>query len=346
MSIRRQNRILEKSTVTVPQSAYYEEFHGHQVEHLDKILPCLRKRNKSIIFTAGDSSLDNKYWLSQTATASNGYEEVLDPPRMVKDVCWNLNDESISRGLGIGAITTAVEATTLNERKGTTLLAQDCFIRDNITEDDYLVISIGGNDIALAPTPCTVINMLSLMCCTPKACLGDYVCTNTLPCDDSCNGCGASCASTAVSFPPSAGYFAHLFGPRLKRYVEKLTEKTKPKKVLLCMIYYPCVVSGNGWADPLLGLMGYNRDPSKLHGLIRTIFSQAVSTIKIEGLDIEAVPLFEVMDGTNPGDYIQRVEPSEQGGRKMANFILDFVEGKRGNTKERNRVTEQLMDRS
>ena len=314
---------------SVSQRRFYNEYHGHQVEHLTTVLPALRQRNNSILFTAGDSSLDNKYWLTQSAPAINGYETVLDPPRMVCDVCWNLNDESMSRGLGVGTLTTAIEATTLNERWGPTLLSQDVFIRDNLTTDDYLVISIGGNDIALAPAPCAIVNMLSLMCCTPACCLRN-ICTCALPCDDWCCGCGPSCLSTAVSFPPSAGYFAHLFGTRLKRYVEKLTAKTKPKKVLLCMIYFPDVLPGNGWADPVLGLMGYNRDPSKLQGLIRAIFSQAVAAIRIDGLDIEPVPLFEVMDGTDPNDYVQRVEPSEQGGRKMAKLILDYVEGKRG----------------
>ena len=54
---------------------------------------------------AGDSTLDNKYWLYSngaaqtanplerrcTATACNGYEELLDTPRMVCDVAYYCN---------------------------------------------------------------------------------------------------------------------------------------------------------------------------------------------------------------------------------------------------------------
>jgi hypothetical protein len=37
------------------------------------------------------------------------------------------------------------------------------------------------------------------------------------------------------------------------------------------------------------------------------------------------VPLFHALDGTDSADYVQRVEPSAQGGRKMAAVIADAV---------------------
>jgi hypothetical protein len=39
------------------------------------------------------------------------------------------------------------------------------------------------------------------------------------------------------------------------------------------------------------------------------------------------VPLFNVLDGKNSRDYIARVEPSSQGGRKMAEYLLDTIDG-------------------
>ena len=38
-----------------------------------------------------------------------------------------------------------------------------------------------------------------------------------------------------------------------------------------------------------------------------------------------ALPFFEHLDGTDPADYVQRVEPSSQGGKKMAAAIADAV---------------------
>ena len=38
-------------------------------------------------------------------------------------------------------------------------------------------------------------------------------------------------------------------------------------------------------------------------------------------------PLFEVLDGKETKDYLQRVEPSPQGGKKMGNALLAAVLG-------------------
>jgi len=58
---------------------------------------------------------------------------------------------------------TLVEATTLSERCFT-LKPQDEFLRDNIGKDDILLVSVGGNDIALRPSICTIASMAGLLC--------------------------------------------------------------------------------------------------------------------------------------------------------------------------------------
>jgi hypothetical protein len=63
-----------------------------------------------------------------------------------------------------------VEATTLNERC-LRLRPQDIFVRDHLQANDVLVVSIGGNDVALAPTPCTIASIIGLVHCTPTWCL-------------------------------------------------------------------------------------------------------------------------------------------------------------------------------
>ena len=42
------------------------------------------------------------------------------------------------------------------------------------------------------------------------------------------------------------------------------------------------------------------------------------------------MPLFEVLDGSDTRDYVQRVEPSPQGGRKMAVALMDVIYGRAG----------------
>jgi len=50
---------------SIESSSYYGEYHGHKINHLKKILPLLRAENDQLIWTAGDSSLDNKYWYGE-----------------------------------------------------------------------------------------------------------------------------------------------------------------------------------------------------------------------------------------------------------------------------------------
>jgi len=65
---------------TILKDSFYDEYHGHRPEHLDTLETCLRKPSESgprnAIYLAGDSSLDNKFWFGDVASAVNGYDEV------------------------------------------------------------------------------------------------------------------------------------------------------------------------------------------------------------------------------------------------------------------------------
>lgn len=73
----------------------------------------------------------------------------------------------------------SVEATTLNERTYM-LRPQDKFLQDNISRDDILVVSIGGNDVALAPTPCTICSVIGILC-LPMLCVEKGITCGSLP---------------------------------------------------------------------------------------------------------------------------------------------------------------------
>jgi hypothetical protein len=311
---------------------FYDEYHGHKIPHLRSVLHALKTttstKDKSIIYTAGDSSLDNKYWFNNTTDAVGAYRNVLDPPIMKPDVTYWINKLAIERELPFTAINTAVEATTLNQRACCSLLKQDKFIKRNIRENDVLVVSIGGNDIALMPAPCTICNMILLQCCTPISCIKKTKPCCSIPCDDCCCSCGFGClAACTTSFPACCmGYFYHLFRTRIEVYIKNLTSGSyRPKKIIIAMIYYPDEMETGSWADGTLGILGYNSNPSKLQLLIKKVFEDAVSKIKIPGSEVIPLPLFRYLDGKNTNDYCQRVEPSPSGGKKMANQILDLL---------------------
>lgn len=92
------------------------------------------------------------------------------------------------------------------------------------------------------------------------------------------------------------------------------------------MIYYPDEAGTPSWAGLALGALGYNSNPARLQQLIRKAFDFATSNIRIPGSEVIPVPLFNVLDGKRSEDYIARVEPSPEGGRKMAEFILDLID--------------------
>ena len=201
-------------------ASYYEPFYGHDVEHLALALSALRRRHDSVVFLAGDSSLDNKYWFSSWADAVNGYETVLEPPRMKRDVCYWINEQAEREGERIGCLNAAVEATSLNDRAWGRLLPQDAFIRDHITEDDVLVVSVGGNDVALSPLLCTAVNLAVLVCCVPRPCLERGACAsppnvNALV-DCGCCGCGVpGCVAGLWGWPPGCVSIARTSATRV-----------------------------------------------------------------------------------------------------------------------------------
>ena len=168
----------------VSSRSFYSQYHGHLVHQLVRVRKALATAGCcSFIYLCGDSSLDNKHWFFSpfkvkerqmndnfTAPAVNGYEDILiSPARMVKDVSFYLNAQAAERfGPGnVCTIMTSVEESTLEDRGVDGLLVQDAFIRDHITPQDYLIVSLGGNDIALRPTLRTAFNV-AVLTLSPK----------------------------------------------------------------------------------------------------------------------------------------------------------------------------------
>eukprot|EP00435_Cladocopium_sp_Y103_P014318 s968_g3.t1 len=305
----------------VPAGAFYSTYHGHDTRYLERLLDGLllvHGESTPVIFLAGDSSLDNKTWLfnqgapadywrppSSHAPAVNGYQTLLDPPRMVCDVTYWMNQILQDMNANTIALNTAIEATTLASRVGGVqccvvpsccgLYEQEELIRDRIRSCDMLVISVGGNDIALAPSICTVLAMVLLMI-TPWPLL--------------------------FCFHPAVAYFIGLFRFQVQCYAERLTAVTRPRKVGICMIYNLDERNGESWANLALCALCYTCFPSMLQRRMRLVFELGTSRIQVPGTEIVPISLADALDGRCTEDYHQRVEPSVIGGQKMARLIL------------------------
>ena len=135
-----------------------------EFKHLESLYTGLKTIDpvKPVIFLAGDSSMDNKFWINEHAEAINNYQHLLLPPVMKTDISYFLN-KTINT---YHTINCAVEESTISDRKDK-LLPQDAFINRKITNNDILIVSIGGNDIALKPCMQTICNMASLTALIP-----------------------------------------------------------------------------------------------------------------------------------------------------------------------------------
>lgn len=317
---------------TIASKSFFQEYHGHRVEHL-KLLFSQGCGGRRCIWLAGDSSLDNKHWFKEVGPATNGYEKVLVPPETRQDVCYHFNHILKEKHNGsYVCVNAAVEESTIGVRmppspsishtfsqssvppppqrfggeqvtaESDYLLPQDVFIRDNIRSDDILVVSVGGNDIALRPTASTIFNIL----------LMQYL--NSI-----------SSISSGPSRCFGMPHFVTLFRDNMKNYLERLVSKTKPKMIVVSCIYYPDEAQTGSWSDATLTYLGYNTNPAKLQASIKAIFEYAISDISIDGVKVVPFAMFKVMDGKNSSDYVARVEPSASGGRKLAEEYLKVI---------------------
>jgi len=301
------NPFVETPGRKINTAGFYAEYRGHPLSDLATFrdIAHAERPDEPVVYLAGDSSLDNKYWFNKTATDVKAavpsiYEKTLDRPNPKPDVSFWLNHFLSERAV---CINTAVEESMLREREKQ-LLPHDEFIRDSIRSQDTIIVSVGANDIAFSPTVSTVLHMLMLAWLTRRKNLE--------------NG-------TAIALP----YFKRIFRDCVQDYVTKLTSKTKPRAVVICMIYFPLEsqFGQKSWADRNLTALGYNSDPEKLQAAIRTLYNIATKEIKVEGTQIVPCALHEVLDGKHPEDYTERVEPNENGGKKMAARFVELIGG-------------------
>ena len=284
----------------MPSGEYYGEWHGHRPEHLRHVHDTVRgEQQQRVLWLLGDSSLDNKAWIHKAiAEAPLGYKHVLKPARSVQDVCYWLNRREEKHRAGVVCINAAVEASTLRSRRSwlpgrSTLWPQEKVFAEHLAEGDLVAISCGCNDIAMAPTPLTALNLLLIARETPERIR---------------NGKAWGLR-----------HFESLFFDGLQRYIEDVLReaKARPRRVAICSIYFPAI-DGSGWADRALGALKYSEHPEKVHLLLRTLHERAIKRVRVPGVETVHVPFYEALDFRDPTDYVARVEPSEKGGKKMA----------------------------
>ncbi|PXF49465.1 hypothetical protein BWQ96_00781 [Gracilariopsis chorda] len=272
---------------TIDTESFYTTYHGHPPAAL-KILA--ENPPKPVIWLVGDSTLDNKYWIPFTYQLhpDRHHSRFLTYSPIKRDVSYWLN----SLYPRYVTINCAVEATTVAQRRKA-LLPHDRIVRDHIAANDVLVVSIGGNDVALSPSLRTIFSVL---------------------------------AQTYTSSRFGLKHLVSIFGDAAQQYVTRLVEKQHPSLVIICGLYFPDRNPGPSWASLLLRLLQYNSNPEKLQRVIVRVFEAAASRVAIPGVRVVTLPFYSVLDGINTNHYVQRIEPSEEGGKAMAKLMSDTIE--------------------
>jgi hypothetical protein len=193
------------TTAKISSLRIYFEWEGYPISDLTTFrdITLAERPDKPVIYLAGDSSLDNKYWVDRSGTSVAGvlpdiYHKTLNNPAPSPDVAFWMNHLLEDRAT---CINTAVEETMLRDRDDT-LLSHDKFIRDNIRPSDIVIVSVGANDVALRPNNSTIRHMLQLAWLTSRSSLEDHS-VSSLTC------------------------FKELFCTKIQNYIIRLTEKNE-----------------------------------------------------------------------------------------------------------------------
>src|SRR6187401_925624 len=113
-----------ETKIQIDPRNFYSTYHGHDLDLLTILHDFMRNKGKNIIWLLGDSSFDNKHWLFNTektnlydnafTNAINGYEEIMNPPLVVQDVAYHVNNNL--RGTNYVCINAAIEESTVSDR--------------------------------------------------------------------------------------------------------------------------------------------------------------------------------------------------------------------------------------
>ena len=281
------------ATHKLDSKKFYSTEHGHNIVDLKFLKRSLSNNGcERFIYFAGDSSLDNKLWIKEYNKCVK-YAPMLSPPSAKEDICFWLNKFLLENKSDLTAINTAVEASTLHQRRKK-LLKQDEFIQQNIKPNDILIVSVGGNDLAKQSTVKTKYHMAKLL------------------------------LSSNIEESDSFKFLVKLFKDQVQDYINDLTKLHTPKYIIVCSVYFPAL-HGSGWADGMLSLMDYKKNYKKIHKIIRHIYEAATKKIEILFSTVIPIPLFDILDFKESSDYVDRVEPSSKGGRKIAEKFVEKI---------------------
>jgi hypothetical protein len=349
---------------------YYEKcnsLESHTQDHILGIIKNIKTKfnsNNSINYLLGDSSLDNCHWFYTNKNEINSNENTkisnmlnisnISTISYLEDIEYWLNYFHNLEQDNMYTVNTAHEATTLYERyinKVTNLkennleennflhkthynnqikdesnydineiyktdrFTTDYIVQTLMTNNDNIIISIGNNDIAMSKNHILKNSLTTI--------IQKWNSENSIE--------DIKDLKDIKDIESDLQNFIIHYKDNIKKYIKSITRFNKPKKILICTIYY--FNAGESvdsfWGDKIIE-QNFLCKPDLHKSFINYIHENATEKLANE-LNLEfkkttkvsAIKLSDVLDGTDPNDYKFRVEPSEKGGRKIANLIIN-----------------------
>ena len=212
-------------------------------------------------------------------------------------------------------------------------LPQDAFIHEHLRSCDVIVVSAGGNDIALRPRPRTIMAVLWLSRFASKKNI------------ENGTAWGLGYMTERFFKPKFEEYLNHLLSGEQKS--QDGQSRRRCALIVPAMLYYLDEnKDAQSWANATLKVIGYNSDPTRIHMVIDHVFRSALCRLqlnpqhqqyntdqdgtdkqctKIGGIKIAPVAMSTALNGKTSADYVARVEPSAQGGDKLGRLLFDHI---------------------
>lgn len=163
---------------------------------------------------------------------------------------------------------------------------QERFARKNFKADDVLIVSLGSNDIAYSfhrdnepnEVPATAKHEHE------RDALAQKNRSGVADLFDEADDAEFERLVTSAAHPAMQRlieYYKDGVTAYLTDLLEGVDAANLPRKILVCMIYFPAEKHSHSWARNALDAMHYTKNPERLQLVIRTLFVKATSAIKL-----------------------------------------------------------------
>lgn len=277
----------KKPIVKLKNELYYITFDGHEKDHIEFIRNKLLEKGKNkFVYLSGESLFDNKRHVKTKKETI--YKNIFQKEENINDIENQLNDKLLYDYVSLNCSYSNSSITDRNKR----VYENDNFIGNNITEDDFLVISLNGADF-LEKTNHDIISKIS------------YV----------------------LEKPPDENskdllFICDYYLIELKKYINHLTYFKYPEKIFIYCFLYPSS-NEDKELDTIFNMNGYKKRSKRFKKMLENIFNFLNS--KLSCPKIKFIKVNEIINHEDNSLYSGKLRLNEKGGDLLTTNIVNEI---------------------